>query len=299
MNKLIGNSKRELVRWRKWLRTQFVALSGAQGEDHRGEKLIFLFGCGRSGTTFLSEALGKHPDTLLLVERREIWHRYFPELNVRTRKDAILGPGFIEPFNSERSVGIRRFLDKYRRQKGKKLILEKLPLNSFRMAFLREVFPEARFIYIERNGLDVAKSIQIRAAAGWWGKNENKWRLLKEYAKTVDAYHWIGRARNHFDRGLMEWRLSTDAAHQELNQMDPDGYHMVSYEKLVRNFEEEMKACFDFIGLTSPAFDGMELRNTAVKTMRTDALQEEIGGERLKKQLSSLQEFGIIEWERS
>ena len=41
-----------------------------------------------------------------------------------------------------------------------KILLEKLPINSFRLRFLKESFPEARYIYLTRNGLEVSKSIE-------------------------------------------------------------------------------------------------------------------------------------------
>ena len=43
---------------------------------------IFIIGCGRSGTTILGKTLSKHPDIKYLNERRDLWHRAYPEFDI-------------------------------------------------------------------------------------------------------------------------------------------------------------------------------------------------------------------------
>ena len=40
------------------------------------------------------------------------------------------------------------------------ILLEKLPINNFRLEFLNASFPDAKYIYLTRNGLEVSKSIE-------------------------------------------------------------------------------------------------------------------------------------------
>ena len=42
------------------------------------------------------------------------------------------------------------------------ILLEKLPINNFRLKFLKKSFPNARYIYLSRNGLEVSKSFEKR-----------------------------------------------------------------------------------------------------------------------------------------
>ena len=43
---------------------------------------VFSIGCGRSGTTILGNTLSQHPDIKYLNERRDVWHRAYPEFNI-------------------------------------------------------------------------------------------------------------------------------------------------------------------------------------------------------------------------
>ena len=59
--------------------------------------------------------------------------------------------------------------------------MEKLPINNFRLKFLKKSFPNARYIYLSRNGLEVSKSIEKRIQKQNWFTGE-KYELLKKYS---------------------------------------------------------------------------------------------------------------------
>ena len=43
---------------------------------------VFIIGCGRSGTTILGKTLSNHPKIKYLNERRDLWHKIYPEFNI-------------------------------------------------------------------------------------------------------------------------------------------------------------------------------------------------------------------------
>ena len=54
------------------------------------DNIVFLVGCGRSGTTLLSSLVGSCSNTHILSERRDLWHKVFPELNIWDNINSVL-----------------------------------------------------------------------------------------------------------------------------------------------------------------------------------------------------------------
>ena len=54
------------------------------------DNIVFLVGCGRSGTTLLSRLIGSCSNTHILNERRDLWHKVFPELNIWDNINSVL-----------------------------------------------------------------------------------------------------------------------------------------------------------------------------------------------------------------
>src|SRR5690349_9110008 len=118
---------------------------------------VFIVGCGRSGTTALGTALSKHRQIAYLNERRHLWFAAYPETDIWTTHAAcrkgklVLTAADADVTRSER---LRRLFRCHAMLAGRPLVVEKLPINAFRLEFLQAVFPEARYIHIYRNGLE-------------------------------------------------------------------------------------------------------------------------------------------------
>ena len=54
------------------------------------DNIVFLVGCGRSWTTVLSTLIGSCSNTHILSERRDLWHKVFPELNIWDNINSVL-----------------------------------------------------------------------------------------------------------------------------------------------------------------------------------------------------------------
>ena len=114
-------------------------------------RLVFVFGCPRSGTTFLAGAIGGVPGFVDLGE-------------VQPLKAAVPALARLAP--DEGAERVRRILDRVRRLGlvGSRRGVEQTPETAFVLPAVVRAFPEAVLVHIVRDGRDVACSLLER---GW------------------------------------------------------------------------------------------------------------------------------------
>ena len=237
---------------------------------------FFIIGCGRSGTTVLGETLSSHPDIKYLNERRDIWHLCYPEFNI-----------WEETTNKRILVADKRHADITKNQKLKNLffreqvsskssiLLEKLPINSFRLEFLKSSFPDAKFIYLTRNGLEVSKSIEKKIKKKKWYTG-NKFNLIKEItcedlAKT--------KLELDVEKGMLEWRMSMSQSDHFFKKIKTEDFIHLSYEDLINNTEKTISTIFSFLNLELTT----EVQNASNKIQRKNNIIKDVSCENLKK----------------
>ena len=115
------------------------------------ERLVFVIGSPRSGTTFLGRSLGTLPGFVDLGE-------------VAPLKAAIPELAGLPP--EEAAPRVRRILDATRRigLVGTRRAVEQTPETAFVAEAAARAFPEARFLHVVRDGRDVVCSLVER---GW------------------------------------------------------------------------------------------------------------------------------------
>lgn len=209
---------------------------------------VFIIGCGRSGTTILGKTLSKHPQIKYLNERRELWHRAYPKFNIWEKgiKNPLL---FVDEKSIEtnKNILLRKLFFREQILGNAKILLEKLPINNFRLKFLHESFPEAKFIYLTRNGLEVSNSINRSIKKKKWFTG-NKLKLLQKKLHEIQKeFDIIEQPDLH--KGMWEWKLSIQESNQFFNQLDPTKFTHLSYQNFIENTETSLKIIFDFIQL--------------------------------------------------
>ncbi len=259
----------------------------------RVRKPVFILGCGRSGTTILGESLSKHAKVTHLNEPRHLWVRAFPETDIWSdRAVARNGRLWLDATDATepRSRKLQRMFALETFLARRPVLVEKLPINSFRLGLIHAVFPDARFLHIHRNGLEVARSIAKLAADGrWFGNNGYKWQQLVAHAAKSEATAGLPkRCSTSAHKGLLEWRLSTEAAVTFLAQVPQQNRFELSYRDFSANPENSMVQIQTWLGLEdSPAVrtfvqEQVALRTTSLDGQTPTDLELALGGQLLR-----------------
>ena len=197
---------------------------------------MFVVGCGRSGTTALGRLLEHHREVAYLNEPRHIWASE-PRTDVWSDEAQSRG-GRLELTADDLAAAagdrIRRLLlGEVRRQRATRLV-EKLPVNSFRIGYLDALCADALVVHLVRDGHEVARSIAVRAANGpWFGHGDYKWTLLADLARARGLGAVVDGCTDDYGRGLLEWRLAVTSARAGLAGLPAGRGLEVRYEQLV------------------------------------------------------------------
>jgi hypothetical protein len=178
---------------------------------------IFVIGSPRSGTTLLRLLLDSHPriscgeETHCLRDLEAVGGRHW---------DLVASYGLERGWWLER---LRRFYTDFQGEvlarNGKARWAEKDPTYTLHLGFLEELFPDALFVHLLRDGHDVVASFRDR-----WGYRSAARAARNEWARHVEAARALGR------------------------RLDSSRYLEIRYERLVTEPESEGRRLFDFLG---------------------------------------------------
>jgi hypothetical protein len=213
----------------------------------------FFVGCPRSGTTLVQRLANAHP-VLAVVNEAEwvatwwetrfgvapdgtvkpelvdhvVSHRRFPRLGLETESVAELVPAD-KPKHYAQFVS--ELFDLHGRAKGKPLVGEKSPTYVRQLTTLNELFPQARFIHLIRDGRDVTLS------ALEWKKGG---RILGGYATWQD---------DPLTTAAIWWEWHVRLGREVGVALGPDLYYELRYESLVDDPERECRKLCRFLDL--------------------------------------------------
>ncbi len=252
------------------------------------EKPVFILGTGRSGTTILGVVLSMHRDVGFLNEPKALWHSIYPEEdlvgnysrsnNARYRLDtADASPAAIR--------FAQRILGFYLVATFSGRVVDKYPELIFRVPFVRAIFPDAKFLFLARNGWDTCHSIekwsdrlgqQVRSEThDWWGIDRRKWNLLlneiiPEHADLAPFAQEMRNWTNQTDMAAVEWIVSMREGLALLDK-HPREVMQVRYETLCSKPQETIKEIIKFMELSDN--DSQVLRY-AESTLQSVATKE-------------------------
>lgn len=219
------------------------------GRETAPQAPIFIVGTGRSGTTVLGVVLSLHPALGFLNEPKALWHAAFPweDLTGSYTAQAASYRLAAEQATPEVIQSMRRLYGGYMATVGARRVLDKYPELIFRVPFVRAIFPDARFLFLVRNGADTCRSVASWSARhgsstpaetlDWWGRDDRKWTLMVEQLVRSDTLlgplaDTIAGFERQPDRAAVEWILTMREGRQLL-RAHPDVVHEVRYEELV------------------------------------------------------------------
>lgn len=142
-----------------------------------------------------------------------------------------------------------------------------------RMSFLRTVFPEARFVYIVRDGRAVANSLlQVE----WWhgALGPTGWT----FGPLPEAYatEWEESGRSFAVLAGIEWKILLDAYEEACRAVPADARIEVRYEDFVRSPREQLEQIVTFAGLEWCGSLERALVAEPVHAGRSDAYRAEL-----------------------
>ena len=207
------------------------------GPDYKGERLVFVLGCPRSGTTWVQRLLSCHPrvrtgqesnlfiDSIGLQLRR--WRR---GLSLKERSGVGLACYFTE---AEMLELLREFMLKLLQRmleplNDGEIFVEKTPDHALYLAEIIEMLPASRIIHVIRDPRDVVASL-IAAARGW--ASESLWapRSAREGAKL--------------------WMKSVNTVRKTIKHTRSKQLLEVRYEDLYDSPVPTLRGIAEFVGL--------------------------------------------------
>jgi hypothetical protein len=201
----------------------------------------FVVGCGRSGTTLVQALLNAHPDFAVPFES------YFPvwfarHLDRYERPEGFALATFLDDVLAHESFrrwnldpqwaratieadapanypdAIRACFAAYARAQGKPRYADKTPIFISQIPLLSELFPEAVFVHLVRDGRDVALS---RRKAAW--------------------------GTHRLDLELLVWSAQIERGSRAGRALSPKRYREIRYEALVDDVERVARELCEFV----------------------------------------------------
>jgi hypothetical protein len=214
---------------------------------------IFVVGSPRSGTTVTFEVLDASPDVASLgAESHLVWDAFPSSRDLSRTSWTRLTPadvGAAERRASwwavDRVAGGRRYLDK-------------APANSFRVPYLRALFPDASFVFVVRDGRDVVASL----LEGW--RDDGGMFPGKRVAGPLDIEGYDGdtwkfvmppgweayaSGRRLPDVCAFQWVACNQALLDAREVVDPVRWIEVRYEDLRADPDGCVRRLLDAVGL--------------------------------------------------
>jgi hypothetical protein len=232
---------------------------------------IVIIGAPRSGTNMLRDVLCelKGVGTWPCDEINYIWRHG----NIKEETEEF-GRELARP---EVKRYIRQQFDKYAHNNNLDVLIEKTCANSYRVPFVDEVVPEAKYIFIYRNGIDATAS----AVKRWKAKLDIPYIMKKaRYVPVTDIFYYAVRyLGSHVYRLFsneerlsfwgpkfkgykealkkysleevcaLQWKASVDLSEKGFSEIEPDKVVRVSYESFTANPNKELKRILEELDL--------------------------------------------------
>jgi hypothetical protein len=257
---------------------------------------IFIIGCPRSGTSLLLTILQSSSELWSSTdESHYIWNKFLPDkrdpmfsMYLRSEDFKPADRDFFEKKYAEHMIKnklVRKFtkhvfLNRFKNQlkilflmwrktlaliksfsNTEYRIIDKTPPNTYRVGYLAEAFPDAKFIYLTRDGATNISSL----IEGWRSQKRFSFSFRKfyEYNKKINIKGYDGKVwkftnppgwEDYLDKPLEEvcafqWLSAHKYSQEAFKKMPSSRWMPVKYEELVANPEKVVREICIFLDL--------------------------------------------------
>jgi hypothetical protein len=209
--------------------------------------------------------MSMHRDVGFLNEPKALWHAIYPGEDVIG--SYCRGAACYRLDKAHATPSVRRHAERlfgaYLAAVFAERIVDKYPELIFRIPFVLSLFPDAKFIFLVRNGWDTCASVEkwSRRHGGekngeihdWWGANNRKWRLMVEQLIETDPAFSnimkdVKRITCHTDMAVAEWIVTMREGLRHM-KLYPEHFHLVKYENLVHQPRDLLQRLLAFCEL--------------------------------------------------
>jgi hypothetical protein len=247
-----------------------LSLVTKQWRGRRVDRPIFVVGIGRSGTTLLGRVLASGKGVGYLKEPKAMWHRALADEDISGFYSAT-GRFVLNAADATPAVqdDIRAMFNWFATLTRSTRLVDKYPEMTYRVPFLRALFPDAKIIGIVRRPESVVQSI-VRYSeemaddrGDWWGVDSQKWTQMYDQLILRDAPAGIPagvdeRTSDPATRALCEWVLGASALRDSSAEVD----HIVRFESLLKDPESTLRDLCEICEL-----DGTRIVRYGVRTI--------------------------------
>lgn len=211
------------------------------------ERPFFIFGSGRNGSTLLNRILNGHSELFLPSEQyflgnsiakfkiynwllwRDLVKVIVGELMPSTGSHTwqFSGDEVFQGINQSTDKSLEWLIDYLfrsygEREKAFKRWGDTTPMNTHYLPEIWSVFPHASYVFLIRDGRDVADSYQ-RGGAEFLGDLAQPEKAITHWQESIKAYDWLNKKTT---------------------------VHLIQYEQLVREPKQALSELCEFIGVS-------------------------------------------------
>jgi protein-tyrosine sulfotransferase len=206
---------------------------------------IFILSCERAGSTLLRYIIDTHPEIcspgeLHLGHLCENLGHVANLLSVGGVAEAANPEERLRRVNAEVKRMVTDLMSTYARSKGKRMWCEKTPRNLSYLDILDAVFPDAKYICLHRNCMDVVHSCMESSKVGFFVD-------ISYYAKNIPSTY-ARNAVGHASVFADSWADKTSKM-LTFEREHSEQCFRLKYESLVTEPAATLQAMFEFLGV--------------------------------------------------